>query len=188
MVKTFERCCPIICYPENGQGNPFTMQVWARHSPVQLSTASATAIQNLCPGAQGHHFAFSPNSPLISLPFCPRRTDCWAVFGTCQSPPAFSHLLFFFFFLECSSLHISSRFVLYHQRGISYPHHLSNRMLPTFLLFILLDFFSPFISISIPDIMICICLVVYMMSPPTRMSTFREQEFCMFYSLLHLIV
>lgn len=98
------------------------------------------------------------------------------------------HTCSFFFFLECSSLHISSRFVLYHQRGISYPHHLSNRMLPTFLLFILLDFFSPFISISIPDIMICICLVVYMMSPPTRMSTFREQEFCMFYSLLHLIV
>lgn len=102
--------------------------------------------------------------------------------------PCLFTLALFFFFLECSSLHISSRFVLYHQRGISYPHHLSNRMLPTFLLFILLDFFSPFISISIPDIMICICLVVYMMSPPTRMSTFREQEFCMFYSLLHLIV
>lgn len=146
--------------------------------PLQFRTCVPVPKAITLPFLQTHHLHHcrSAPGPLIAGLFS-EHVNHPRPFHTCS-----------FFFLECSSLHISSQFVLDHQRGISYPHHLSNRMFPTFLLFILLDFFSLFITISVPDIMIGICLVVYMMSPPTRKSTIREQEFCMCYSLLHLTV
>lgn len=146
---------PRICYLHNGQGNSFMMQVWACHCFVQLSMASANAIQNLCPGAQGQHLAFSPDSLLTSFLFCSRHTDCLLFLEHVKHPHTFPHLILLF--LEYSSLCTSSNFVLYHQTGVFYPHYLSNNsMFPTFSPFISLDFFPPFSYISVPDIMLCI--------------------------------